>query len=366
LRPAHLMRALVSLTSTLVIALLAPAAAAQVADPDAAPRGLSPADGTRLAGTLTVPEGVGPFPAALLITGSGAQNRDEELLGHKPFWVIADHLSRNGIAVLRVDDRGVGDSGGDPRLATTEDFAGDVLAGVRFLAAQEGIDAGAIGLVGHSEGGIIAPMVAARSDEVAYIVLLAGTGLPGLDIMVMQLEATQRSIGRPEDNIARQTVAQRRLLELAASGAGLPEITEGVAELTRIQISAMPEDQRPATEQLEPGIEAQAAQLTLPWFRFFLTFDPRTALQRVNAPTLALNGALDTQVPAAENLEAIRAALEAGGNSDVTVQELEGLNHLFQTAETGSPGEYADIEETFSPRALQIMTEWILDRVGPV
>jgi pimeloyl-ACP methyl ester carboxylesterase len=323
------------------------------------------ADGTRLAGTLTVPEGAGPFPAALLITGSGPQNRDEEIFGHKPFWVIADHLSRNGIAVLRADDRGVGDSLGDMATATTEDFAGDALAGVRFLAAQRGIDAGAIGLIGHSEGGIIAPMVATRSDDVAFIVLLAGTGVPGVDLMVMQLEATQRSIGRSEENIARQAVVQRRLLERAAAGADLPEITETVAELTRIQVSTVPEAQRPTAEQLEPGIEAQAAQLMAPWFRFFLNFDPRSALRNVRVPTLAMNGSLDTQVPARVNLEEIESALEVAGNTDITVQELDGLNHLFQTAETGSPTEYATIEETFSPTALRLITDWILARVGP-
>ncbi len=322
------------------------------------------ADGTRLAGTLTVPRGTGPFPAALLITGSGPQNRDEEIFGHKPFWVIADHLTRNGVAVLRVDDRGVGDSVGELATATTEDFAGDALAGVRFLASLDEIDAQSIGLIGHSEGGIIAPMVAGRSDDVAFLVLLAGTGIPGVDLMVMQLEATQRSIGRPEENIARQAVVQRRLLEQAAAGAGLPEITETVAELTRIQVSTVAEDERPSTEQLEPGIEGQARQLTSPWFRYFLNFDPRSALGRVRAPTLALNGSLDTQVPAGVNLEEIRQALEAAGNPDVTVRELEGLNHLFQSAQTGSPTEYASIEETFSPVALEIITDWVLARFG--
>lgn len=177
--------------------------------------------------------------------------------------------------------------------------------------------------------------------------------------MVMQLQAVQRAIGRPEDNIARQTEAQRRLLELAAAGADLPALTEAVAELTRIQVSALPEGQRPTTEQLEPAIEAQAAQLTAPWWRFFLSYDPRTALRRIDVPLLALNGSLDTQVPADENLAAIRAALAEGGNSDATIEELEGLNHLFQTAETGSPTEYASIEETFAPRALQMISGWI-------
>lgn len=321
-------------------------------------------DGARLAGTLTVPPGAGPFPAVLLITGSGPQNRDEEILGHKPFLVIADHLSRSGIAVLRVDDRGIGESTGDLASATTETFAGDAVAGVAFLAAQPQIDAGAIGLLGHSEGGIVAAMVAAESDAVAFIVLLAGPALPGSELMVIQLEAVQRAIGRPEDNIARQLVAQRRLLELAGAGADLPALTEAVAELTRIQVAAIPEEQRPSTEDLDPAIEAQAAQLMAPWWRFFINFDPRTALRRVRCPVLALNGGVDTQVPAAANLSGIGAALQDAGNPDVTIEELEGLNHLFQTARTGSPSEYADIEETFSPRALELITAWILERTA--
>jgi len=322
------------------------------------------ADGTRLAGTLTVPPGAGPFPAALLITGSGTQNRDEEILGHKPFLVIADHLSRNGIAVLRVDDRGVGGSSGDMLVATTADVASDVLAGVRFLVVQPEIDARRIGLIGHSEGGIVAPMVAAESDDVAFIVLLAGSALPGSELMVMQLAAIQRSMGRPEDNVEQQIQVQRRLLELAGEGAGLPALTDLVAELNRIQISNLPEGQRPSTEELEPVIEAQARQLIAPWWRFFLTFDPRTALRQVWCPVLAINGSLDTQVPPGPNLGAIRDALAEAGNDDVTVEELAGLNHLFQTATTGRPAEYAVIEETFAPAALDLITQWVLEKVG--
>ena len=322
------------------------------------------AEDTRLAGTLTVPPGSGPFPAALLISGSGAQNRDAEILGHKSFLVIADHLTRNGIAVLRVDDRGVGGSTGDMLVATTEDFASDVLAGVRFLAVQPEIDAGRIGLIGHSEGGIVAPMVAAASDDVAFIVLLAGSAIPGRELMVMQLAAVQRSIGRPQDNVEHQIEVQRRLLELAGEGADLPALTDVVAELTRIQISNVPEGQRPSTEELEPAIEAEARQLTAPWWRFFLTYDPRTALRQVRCPVLAINGSLDTQVPPGPNLGAIRNALAEAGNDDVTVEELDGLNHLFQTAATGSPAEYAQIEETFAPAVLDLITSWVRQKVG--
>lgn len=321
-------------------------------------------DGTKLAGTLTVPMGNGPFSAALLITGSGPQSRDEEIFGHKPFLVIADHLTRNGIAVLRVDDRGIGGSTGDMSMATSEDFASDVLAGVCFLAGQPEIDPSRIGLVGHSEGGIIASMVAAESDDVAFIVLLAGSAIPGRDLMVMQLAAVQRSIGRPEGNVEQQIEAQRSLLELASEGADLPALTAAVAELTRIQISNVVEGQRPSTEELKPAIEAQARQLTTPWWRFFLTYDPRTALREVQCPVLAINGSLDVQVPSGPNLRVIREALAEAGNDDITVEELGGLNHLFQTATTGSLTEYAEIEETFAPAALDLITSWVLQRMG--
>ncbi len=324
----------------------------------------SEADGTKLAGTLTVPRGDGPFPAVLLITGSGAQNRDEEVFGHKPFLVIADHLTSNGIAVLRVDDRGIGGSTGEMLMATSEDFASDVLAGVHFLTEQSEIDPSRIGLIGHSEGGIIAPMVAAASDDVAFIVLLAGSATPGRDLMIMQLAAVQRSNGLPEGNVEQQIEAQRSLLELASEGAGLPALTVAVAELVRIQMSNTVEGQRPSIEDLKPGIEAQARLLTTPWWRFFLAYDPRTALREVQCPVLAINGSLDVQVPPGPNLDAIRDALAEAGNDDITVEELGGLNHLFQTATTGSPTEYAEIEETFAPAVLDLITSWVLQRMA--
>lgn len=324
----------------------------------------NPLDGTVLAGTLTVPDGGGPHPTVLMITGSGAQDRDESLLGHQPFWVIADHLSRNGIAVLRVDDRGVGGSSGRVAMSTSDDFAGDVLAGIAFLKEQPGIDARQIGLIGHSEGGIVAPIAAARSDDVAFIVLLAGSAMTGRELMPLQLAAVQRSIGRPEENIARQVVAQERLLDLVIVDADRATVKQAVTDLTEIQRSNLPDDQQPDAAQLEAVLEAETSQLLTPWYRNFLAFDPRDSLRQVSCPVLALNGTLDVQVPAAENLGSIRDALREAGNENVTTRQLEGLNHLFQTATTGSPGEYAAIEETFSPVALDLMTGWIRERTG--
>jgi pimeloyl-ACP methyl ester carboxylesterase len=324
----------------------------------------NPIDDTTLAGTLTVPRGEGPHPAALLITGSGSQDRDETIFGHKPFLVIADHLTRNGIAVLRVDDRGIGGSTGLRADLTTEDFVGDALAGISFLAEQPGIDPREVGLIGHSEGGIIAPMVAARSPGVAYVVMLSGSGISGYELMPLQLAAVQRAIGRPEENIEQQLVAYRRMMDAIVEGADDDAVREALVQLVKVQYANLPEDsparQPEAMDQLVAG---QMAQVTSPWFRFFFAFDPREALREVRCPVLALGGSLDLQVPPDANLPVIEQVLKEAGNTDVTVVELEGLNHLFQTARTGSPAEYGQIEETFAPEALDLITAWITERV---
>jgi hypothetical protein len=265
-----------------------------------------------LAGTLTLPNSEGPHTAVILITGSGQQDRDETLLGHKPFLVIADHLTRQGIAVLRVDDRGVGGSKGDVEKATSEDFADDVLKGVEFLAARK--DIGKIGLVGHSEGGLIAPMVAVKSDKVAFIALLAGPGTTGREILLAQSELIQRAMGVPEETI------QKNL------------------------------------EESKKRIEAEQN----PWMKFFISYDPRETLKKVKCPVLAMNGEKDLQVPCKENLKGIEEALK--GNPHVKIVALPDLNHLFQTCKTGAPSEYAQIEETFAPAALDTLSTWIRER----
>lgn len=323
---------------------------------------VNPADGTRLAGTLTVPPGPGPHPAALLITGSGPQDRDESLLGHKPFLVLADHLTRRGIAVLRVDDRGVGGSTGDVSQASADVFAGDALAGVEFLAAQPGIDPARIGLIGHSEGGIVGPLAASRSERVAFVVMLAGTGLPGEDILRLQLADVMRASGADEETIARQGEAQGRLFELLRRGASDDELRAAVDVMVRDEVARSGQPADDAT--IQAAVAAQMAALTSPWFRSFLVHDPRPALRQVRCPVLALNGSLDVQVAADVNLAEIAAALEEGGNPDHTAVKLDGLNHLFQTAQTGGVEEYAMIEETFAPAALDLIAGWIRARVG--
>ena len=316
-----------------------------------------------LAGTLTLPPGPGPFPAVLLITGSGPQNRDEEIFGHKPFLVIADHLTGAGIAVLRVDDRGVGGSTGRDAAATTADFTTDVLAGGRFLKAQPEIAKSSIGLLGHSEGGIIAPQAASRSRDVAFIILLAGTGEPGYDLLLDQIAAMARAEGASEEAVRKQVDLERQALDLVRGEKDEATLRAKLAPLIRAGGEiASPEEKTPRRGTPDAAVEAELRAAVSPWFRYFVSYDPRAALRLVRVPVLALGGDKDVQVPAAKNLVSIEHALREGGDQDVTTHVLPGLNHLFQHAKTGSPAEYGAIEETIAPEALDLVTHWILDR----
>jgi uncharacterized protein len=300
-----------------------------------------------LAATLTIPQGRGPFPAVVLITGSGPQDRDESILGHKPFLVLSDYLTRHGIAVLRADDRGTAKSTGVFATATTADFATDVEAGIAYLKTRPEINSRKIGLIGHSEGGVIAPMVAARNKDVAFIVMMAGTGVRGDDVLVAQGEALEITSGKSPEEAAKNAAKEKEMLTLV-------EIEKDEALLEKELKEKL------AGEVPEPLIGSQIKQVTSPWFRFFLTYDPATALRKVTCPVLAINGSLDKQVLPTQNLPPIREALKQAGNQHVEVDELPGLNHLFQPAKTGSPSEYAEIEETISPVALEKMSRWIL------
>lgn len=319
-----------------------------------------------LAGTLTVPPGPrGPFPAVLLITGSGQQNRDEEVFGHKPFLVLADHLTRAGIAVLRVDDRGVGESTGDFAGATTADFATDVQAGVDFLAHQPEIARDRIGLLGHSEGGIIAPLVASGSSEVAFIVLLAGSGVPGSDLLPAQIAAIARAGGAPEATVQKQLALERQVLDLVGAENNPAVLRDLLRPLIRGGFEMLtPAEKAELGGNVDGAVENELKATLSPWFRYFVKYDPRPALRHVRVPVLALGGGKDLQVPAAQNLPEIARALKEAGDKDVTVRQMPGLNHLFQHAATGSPAEYGSIEETMDPEVLDLITEWILTRFG--
>jgi pimeloyl-ACP methyl ester carboxylesterase len=316
--------------------------------------------GISLAGTLTLPGGDGPFPAVVLITGSGPQDRDESLLGHKPFLVLSDHLTRRGIAVLRYDDRGTGMSKGDHGAATTADFAGDARAALDYLRTRDGIDRSRAGLVGHSEGGIIAAIVAAGSDDVAFVVMLAGPGLKGSEVLLDQNLALLELQGASKETIA----ARREQLETEYSYLAGDLGAEATSE--RIVGASLPFLERYSAEEREQfgfseeGVRRRAEVLTSTWFRYFMEFDPATALREVKCPVLAMVGDRDIQVDAGMNLPAIEKALREGGNDKFRIVEMPGLNHLFQNCETGNPMEYSRIEETVSPEALELVGGWIL------
>ncbi|HEY2155869.1 MAG TPA: alpha/beta fold hydrolase [Isosphaeraceae bacterium] len=317
-----------------------------------------------LGATLTIPEGKGPFPTALLITGSGAQDRDETILGHKPFAVIADALTRRGIAVLRVDDRGVGKSTGSPVDATSADFATDVAAGIAYLKTRPEVDPKRIGLVGHSEGGLIGPMVAAKSPgDVAFLVLLAGTGVNGAEILKAQSALILKAIGASDDVLKAQGRLMAEVVAVIAAEKDEKAAASRIEALAKASLALLPEAERKAIGESK-AIESGLGRINSPWFRFFLTFEPKTVLTKVRCPVLALNGEKDLQVPPGQNLPTIESALKSGGNDRVTTKTLPGLNHLFQHCKTGAPSEYASTEETFAPEALALMGDWIVATTG--
>jgi pimeloyl-ACP methyl ester carboxylesterase len=315
---------------------------------------VEPAAGAhRLACTLTKPREPGRFAAVVLITGSGPQNRDEALAGHRPFLVLADALTRRGIAVLRCDDRGVALSTGDYAAATTFDFADDTLAEVAALRARPDIDPARLGLVGHSEGALIAPIAAARSTDVKFVVLLAPPAVPGDQTLYLQTAAIAKAQGATDAEIAGGAAVNREVFGVVAAA---PDGDAAAKEL-RARYAALPKVAREALGQRPGGVDAMIKHVTSPWFRTFLTLDPRVYLKKLAIPVLAVIGERDLQVLPAANLPELRQALR--DNRDVTIRELPGLNHLFQTCKTGLPGEYATIDETMSPTLLTLVGDWI-------
>jgi pimeloyl-ACP methyl ester carboxylesterase len=302
-----------------------------------------------LAGTLSVPNGKGPFPAVVLISGTGHNTRDEDVWGHKVFLVLADALNRNGFAVLRYDKRGVGGSSGNYDAATTADFASDAEAAVAWLRTQPQIDASRVGVLGHSEGGIIAPAVAAADKRVAFVVMIAGPCIRGDKLFVLQSAMTAKAYGAPDDYIARRRVFDQELYSAVISAPSESAALDRAKALVA----------RGVADKLVDASEAESLpkDATSPWERYFLAYDPAPTLARLTVPVLVLNGSLDVQVPAKENLAAARQALK--NNSNATITELTGMNHLLQNAKTGAPSEYNDIEETMSPTALKIITDWL-------
>lgn len=315
-------------------------------------------DDVTLAGTLTIPQGAGKFPVVILITGSGPQNRDEEIFGHKPFLVIADHLTRLGIGVLRFDDRGVNESTGNFTEATTADFATDVESAMAYLKTRDDIDKSQIGLIGHSEGGIIAPIVAVNTKDVAFMVLLAGTGVSGYETSKIQA-TTLRGFPVPNEEVYNKFITDA--LDIASADKDVALVRE---ELTAFYDESPFFNAMAGTgEQRDQVLKGLVETRTTKWIRYFYNYNPAKVLEKVKCPVLSLNGTKDLQVVAEPNQAGIKTALTKGKNKDFEVIAIEGFNHFFQEAETGAMSEYADIEETFSPKALKIVSDWILKRV---
>ena len=313
----------------------------------------------RLAGTFTFPKEKAPLATVVLISGSGPQNRDEELMGHKPFLVLSDYLTRNGIAVLRFDDRGCFASEGNFAAATSNEFATDVEAAVAYLKTRKEVNKGKIGLIGHSEGGLIAPMVAARNKDVSFIVLMAGPGIRGSEIMLRQQALIGRANGVKEEDLQQtidlNTAVFKMVDEIADTDTLRVKISNYLREQSKT-VAALATNDAKKTEEM---IESQLEQLLSPWMLNFIRYNPSTALEKVKCPVLAINGSKDLQVPSEVNLKAIETALNKAKNKNFVIKELAGLNHLFQECKTGSPNEYAGIEQTISPSALEVITQWI-------
>ena len=314
-----------------------------------------------LEGTLTLPDMEGPFPAVVMVTGSGAQNRDEELFGFQPFRVIADHLTRDGIAVFRYDDRGVGGSTGNTALSTTSDVADDALLAIARLATHDEIDGERIGIIGHSEGGVVAPLAATRSASVAFVVLLAGTSVPGDEVIYEQLAAIGRASGEDEEKIAESLDLQHRIFAALERGEDLKSFAGEIEAAIRKGIEDTSPEEREmiadVDEFVASQVKGQLAGIQTPWFKYFLSHDPAVALRQTRVPVLALFGELDKQVTPSQNRGPMAEALS--GNPDVTINVLPDANHLFLKAVTGSPDEYATMDKTFVPGFLDLITDWI-------
>lgn len=318
--------------------------------------------GIKLAGTLSMPAKEGVYPAVILITGSGPQNRDAEILNHRPFLVIADYLTRHGFAVLRYDDRGVAASEGIFGEATSADFATDVAAALQYLQGRKEINPGKIGLIGHSEGGSIVQMVAAGNKGVAFAVMLAGPGLPGDEILLRQKALIEKADGVPDDVTKKGLETNKALFDAVKM---IDDDTALKAKLSEILTKTLNEADVPGGLNVDKKavVNSEVAKLASPWMRAFIRYDPATNLRRISCPVLALNGDKDTQVPAKEDLDAIREYITGNGNKNVIIKEMKGMNHLFQECATGSPAEYESIEQTFSPVALKEISDWLQQQV---
>ncbi len=323
-------------------------------------------DTITLAGTLSMPPEGGPFPAVILITGSGAQNRDEEIFGFAPFRILADHFTRNGFAVLRCDDRGIGGSTGDMTTSTTADFSKDVRAMLRYLQDRPEIQPSKIGLLGHSEGSHVAAMTAAGPSNVAFAILLAGPAVRGDSVILSQIRALGKEQGETDENIQHGIALQRRVFATARDQKDWDDLRAALLEEMRLSFNRLPAEQRAAMGNpdslLAARTDMQMKAIRTPWFAFFASYDPAGDLAKIRCPVLALFGELDQQVLPSLNMQPMKEALARNGNPDVTVKVVAGVNHLFQKATTGSPAEYAGLEKRFADGVLDLLMEWMKKR----
>ena len=320
-------------------------------------------DNIKMGGTLTLPNDGSGFPAVILVSGSGQQDRNSEIAEHKPFLVISDYLTRNGIAVLRYDDRGIGETTGNPATSTTKDFANDAAAAVRYLKSRNEIDPAKIGVVGHSEGGMIAPMVGNIHKDIGFLVLLAAPAEPIPELMVTQNRNIFRQIGLSDEELEKNENYNRKIFNIIASDSPTTELFDTIQKLAKNYYNSIHEDFRPMFGPTqETYYISLASQLFSPWFRGFMQYDSKEYLKNIKCPVLAVNGSDDIQVPSKSNLDAVVAGLALAENKDVTIQEFESLNHLFQKCSTCTVNEYAQLEETFSVEVLEFVSSWIQER----
>ncbi len=313
--------------------------------------------GISLAGTFTRPSQKGKYPVVILISGSGRHDRNGSIMTHRPFMVLSDYLTRKGIAVLRYDDRGFGESTGDFSKATTADFAKDVLSAVNYLKSRNDINIKQIGLIGHSEGGIIAPLASNQTSDISFIVTLAGTGISGSEISVMQSK-TMRPFPVPDEIAFEQNV--RKSIKIASSNGEISQKRKELMAHNNTYLAPILKSLGATDENISAFIKKETEGVLKPWNTYFFNYNPADEFEKLRIPVLSLNGSKDTQVNATINQNAIRKSLIKGGNKNYKIVELENLNHLFQECTTGDINEYKDIEQTISPIALKEMSNWIL------
>lgn len=312
-----------------------------------------------LAGTLSLPKKEGKFPAVILISGSGQQNRDSEIMGHKPFLVISDYLTRNGIAVLRYDDRGVGESSGDPTFSTSANFANDAAGAIEYLRSRKEIDSKKIGIIGHSEGGMIAPMLSANDKNIAFIVLLAGTGVPGDLLLLNQTYEIGKSQGLTEQQLQDAKIINQKIYNTIKSEQDELAMKKKLTAILESEMDQLPEAEHPSKAEREQALKKQVDAMTIPWITYFIRYNPHENLKKTKCPVLVLNGEKDIQVTAKLNTEGIAKSLQEGKNKNVQIKIFPNLNHLFQHCIECSVAEYAQIDETFSTEVLKTISDWI-------